>query len=587
MIIDQSLGRNTPAQSAQVRRPTKRTQLIGVIAKTEEAPFVEEFFELFKTPWEYFDPEKSYDVVISTGNAPHDFDGRLLAVFCSTPTRWDSENGVVFNQRLRNCFAEVGNEKLPIYGEVATFHHAGSRIANVVGDPESAGAEISLGGTKVIRLGYDLFAEVAFLLSQGQPPQNALFPTLDLHISILRRFIIEAGIPLIEIPPAPAGARFISCLTHDIDFLYLRQHKFDRTMWGFLYRATVGTMVDFVEGRIPLRKLVTNWSAALKLPLVHAGLCRDFWLPFDRYLEIENGKPSTFFLIPFRNRAGKSPDGLNARRRATKYDVDDIHEWINVLRSRGCEIAVHGIDAWNDPAKAKEELGRIVSLTGETEAGLRTHWLYCSSQSPRILEKAGFSYDSTCGFNEAVGYRAGTSQVFKPVQVTDLLELPLHIQDTALFFPGRMHLSEPEAWELCLRVLGNCHRHGGVITLLWHDRSLAPERLWGAFYAALLGELESAATWFGTAKETVGWFRKRRSVRFKEVRQTEGRFEVLLDKVPGKASPDLALRLSYASGAGEASQVEAPLDGRDRLTLEMPAGIKPEQSFMAGNPDRN
>ena len=29
------------------------------------------------------------------------------------------------------------------------------------------------------------------------------------------------------------------------------------------------------------------------------------------------------------------------------------------------------------------------------------------------LEKAGFSYDSTVGYNETIGYRAGTAQVFK------------------------------------------------------------------------------------------------------------------------------------------------------------------------------
>src|SRR5206468_10163146 len=60
-------------------------------------------------------------------------------------------------------------------------------------------------GMKVLRVGYDLFGEVRFLLSTGQPPSNALIPTLDIHISMLRTWILEAGIPVVEIPPVPAG----------------------------------------------------------------------------------------------------------------------------------------------------------------------------------------------------------------------------------------------------------------------------------------------------------------------------------------------------------------------------------------------
>ena len=61
------------------------------------------------------------------------------------------------------------------------------------------------------------------------------------------------------------------------------------------------------------------------------------------------------------------------------------------------------------------------------------HWLYFDSQAPLALEKAGFSYDSTLGYNETIGYRSGTTQVFKHPNTDHLMELPLHIMDTALF----------------------------------------------------------------------------------------------------------------------------------------------------------
>ena len=51
---------------------------------------------------------------------------------------------------------------------------------------------------------------------------------------------------------------------------------------------------------------------------------------------------------------------------------------------------------------------------------------------------------------------------------------------------------------------------GGVLTFNWHDRSIAPERLWDGFYLKLLGELKSRGAWFATAAQTVSWFRNRR-----------------------------------------------------------------------------
>jgi hypothetical protein len=59
--------------------------------------------------------------------------------------------------------------------------------------------------------------------------------------------------------------------------------------------------------------------------------------------------------------------------------------------------------------------------------------------------------------------------------------------------------------------------HGGVLTLNWHDRSIAPERLWGWVYKEALNELEARGARFMTAGNTVGWFRKRRGIQFESV----------------------------------------------------------------------
>src|SRR5437764_12515160 len=103
---------------------------------------------------------------------------------------------------------------------------------------------------------------------------------------MLRQWILEAGIPLIEIPPTPAGHSFLACLTHDIDFVGIRNHKFDHSMWGFLYRSTLGAIRNFLRQRISFRRLLASWGAAISLPFVYLGWKKDFWNPFEWYLRV-------------------------------------------------------------------------------------------------------------------------------------------------------------------------------------------------------------------------------------------------------------------------------------------------------------
>ena len=130
------------------------------------------------------------------------------------------------------------------------------------------------------------------------------------------------------------------------------------------------------------------------------------------------------------------------------------------------------------------------------------------------LERAGASYDSTVGYNETIGYRAGTTQAYGPLGTSRLIELPLHVMDTALFFPSYLHLSPAEARKRVGRMIDDAIRFGGCLTVNWHDRSIAPERLWGDFYVDLVAELKARGAWLTTAGEAVAWFRNRRSAVF-------------------------------------------------------------------------
>lgn len=538
--------------------------MIGVIAPSGDELIVKEFFELWKTPWELYREDEEYEAVICTEDAMLDHvTAKLLIFYSGQKTAFDSKHQIPVQDKLRAASFTFQDRTVPIYGSSVTF--AGEGDDPCVLTEKTSGRPLAYvlasDRQKIIRVGYDLFREVEWLLVKGQPAANASIPTLELHIAFLRYLIIGHGIPLVEIPPVPSGSEFIACLTHDLDHASIRRHKFDATALGFLYRATIGSAASTARGRMPLSSLIKNWAAAAKLPLVHLGLARDFWYEFDRYIDLEQGRPSTFFVVPFAGRPGRSPRGSAPRARGTGYDVSHIAEKLPRLLASSCEIGLHGIDAWSDSEMGRQEARRIGAFTGSDNLGVRMHWLYSDGDTPAVLDEAGFSYDSTVGYNETIGYRAGTSQVFKPMGARNLLELPMIVMDTALFFPHYLNLSDSEAWAVVAPAMGDAMRFGGALTVNWHDRSIAPERLWERFYIELLEELTSKGAWFSTAAQAVSWFRKRRSAIFQRSKENCPGLRVKITADDEGKTPSLILRRyeaqypGYSRAAGSVQQV--------------------------------
>ncbi|MBV8277670.1 MAG: hypothetical protein JO170_20740 [Verrucomicrobia bacterium] len=486
-------------------------QMIGVSVDAGERDIVMEFFELFKTPWEFCRPDEQYDVVLCTSNISRCNASRLLLVFESGAIPFDKQHRIKGRSRAGGLIISDEGKRLPIYGPLTTFPNSPDWVLKEETTQEPAAFVRRSGSTTVLRVGYNLFNEVRHLLTVGQPVANAGIPTLEEHIGWLRDWITMAGVPSVEIPPVPDGYNFVSCLTHDIDHPALRNHWCDHTMFGFLYRSTIGTLVNVCRGRKPFKSLWRNWGAAWRLPLVHLEMATDFWAGFDRYLELEHGHGATFFVIPRRDYAGRTTNGPAPSARACRYDIEQLLPKLKRIISEGCEVGVHGLDAWLDVEEGRNEREHLSQSIGTGELGVRMHWLFFNENSPVVLERAGFSYDATVGYNETIGYRAGTTQVYKPPGVAKLLELPLHVMDTALFYPGYLNLSEYEAERLVLGLLNDAQRIGGALTINWHDRSIAPERLWGDFYLRLLRELNNRGAWLPNAAMAVAWFRKRRS----------------------------------------------------------------------------
>lgn len=539
--------------------------MIGVLANGPDRVIAAEFFELFKTPWEPAVRGRRYEVVLSLGDPVHGVDADLVLIYSSSITPFDRQADAEVTCVQREAVLSWADWSIPVYGGHALFPNA-DRAGGLLIDGVPAAYGRAAGGQMVWRVGYDLLAEIQRLLADGQPIEHALTPTLDRHIDLMRHLLCRNGVSFVEIPPRPAGFDFICCLTHDIDFCGMRRQPIDRTLAGFAFRASVGSLVDWARGRRSGAEVAANLRSLVSLPLVRAGLQEDFWRPFRDYALAEDRRASTFFLVPFKGQPGVGPDGRVNAARAVAYQASEVRDEACEAAAAGSELGVHGLDAWRDAGAGRRELDEVTSLTGGTSAGVRMHWLYFSPDTPKKLEAAGFAYDSTCGYNEAVGYRAGTAQVFRHPATNDFLELPMTIMDSALFSSSRMALAPDEAMRHCREVLANARLSGGAVVVNWHCRSLAPERLWGRFYRQLLDEIGSpGSVWFATAGDAVNWFRWRRSIRFRSIGADGDEVEVCAAPPVG---PGGFVRV-HSPGRQRVDVKDYPIDGQQPVPIRL------------------
>ena len=126
-------------------------------------------------------------MVIATTDVEPDVGTRLLLVCASTAKGIDAGLGITSIGLRQGAVLRDGDSSVPIYGELLTFVDSGDEIASITTDSGIAGLRIDSDVSTVLRLGYDLFEEVRFLLSTGQPIEYAHVPTFStIHIQMLR-----------------------------------------------------------------------------------------------------------------------------------------------------------------------------------------------------------------------------------------------------------------------------------------------------------------------------------------------------------------------------------------------------------------
>jgi hypothetical protein len=133
------------------------------------------------------------------------------------------------------------------------------------------------------------------------------------------------------------------------------------------------------------------------------------------------------------------------------------------------------------------------------------------------LDRLGVDYDTSLGFSDRPGARAGFSFPFEPWdhvlgRPARFLELPLLLMDATLAEERYLGLSASAARPAVDAVLDQLAAIGGGASVLWHndrfDRVYG--RGWGHLYEYLLDGIRARGGTAGTAAALCDWWRAER-----------------------------------------------------------------------------
>jgi hypothetical protein len=179
----------------------------------------------------------------------------------------------------------------------------------------------------------------------------------------------------------------------------------------------------------------------------------------------------------------------------TGYDIAHraVRKVVERLREHGVDSGVHpGYYTYLDADALREEVQRVRQVLGPGPLGGRQHYLRWCPTTWSDWEASGLVYDSTVGYADRIGFRAGTCVPYRPWLLwldreASIVEVPLLVMDCTV--SEYMGLSPAQALAQITALLARSRLVGGVFTVLWHNTTLMAAGFGEGFFARLLDAL--------------------------------------------------------------------------------------------------
>jgi peptidoglycan/xylan/chitin deacetylase (PgdA/CDA1 family) len=333
-------------------------------------------------------------------------------------------------------------------------------------------------------------------------------PDIDRWLLDRRRELGGAIAPL-----WPEGRPFAVCVSHDVDLI--AEAVTPRQALRSMRLSLLGAGPSRRERMTRLARPGVRAARALAHGLSQAPAAE----ALERCVELERdrGVTASYFFTVYPGAAGHRYDctyalGDRCRFGGARVTVADV---ARQLDREGFEVGLHG--SYNS-AFAEDRLtaekDELEQATGLTVASIRQHFLHWDARvTPHLHSRAGFSADSTLGFNRNIGFRAGTSLPFRWFDVgrdsaVDVVELPMLVGDVALLRSDALELGPELAEETLVGRLDDIAEVGGVATLNFHPNSVENPDYLALFRRAIDYGTERGA-WFASVRDLDAWFRAR------------------------------------------------------------------------------
>lgn len=352
--------------------------------------------------------------------------------------------------------------------EMSREEYALSFVRNALGFPLNF--KIDLSDAQVNEI-------VQYLSGKWLPDEYLAAPvngTLKDTLANSLRRQLQNGRPILRKATWPDGLEFAVALTHDVDRL----------------TAPLGHVLRVRE----------RFSAATLLR--RSLLLDDPYWNIEKMVRLESdlGFSSSFYLL------------------IHDYDLGEKKKYILSTAAQGWDVELHGsFGTHDDIGRMKEDVQIFTKELGNRPVGIREHYLrFDPLRTWELMEEAGFVYDTTWGFNEKPGFKAGVSLPYHPpspsFETMKILEIPLVLMDTSLW--GYMHLEEDEGFGEVEKVLSKVKSEKGLFTLLWHQEAL--QMRGGRLYARILKRLSQEKCFISNALQIARWWLNRENSTIRE-----------------------------------------------------------------------
>jgi hypothetical protein len=338
-----------------------------------------------------------------------------------------------------------------------------------------------------------------------RPVLNAMADQLAKRVEAWRQ---RRGVSLERIPRWKDGAPFAVALTHDVDWT----RRFSLVEAARLVAQAKG------PGSYALRHGLSMAFASLVRP---PGAIDPYW-NFDRWTTEESGHGFRSAFYFFSERLDQRHAYDATYRYGDPMQFEGMRTTVGTMMRRlvesGFEVGLHGSYLSHENAEALTlQRRRLESALRHPVVGLRQHFLRFDVRSTwKAQERAGFRYDTTLGYNECVGFRAGLAAPFHPFDPEarrphTLLELPLTAMDGVLF--RTLKLDSTLASRRLVGHLETVESAGGLAVLLWHPNAADASSCagWWETYQAGLDHLRHRGAWVTSPREITEWWLQRES----------------------------------------------------------------------------